>query len=148
MVSGKALRNWSVRPQNQTVGPGALQGAIPLRQHRDVRPWSQELRSFALSLDGPIQGLAANQPSGLVSQPAPRTKQRWRERTVALGHSQAFRLTGNRGPQVLVGVELALLVSRVKCCPDATGLRKIVSLCDSHGQFQNPPGFCDESQMT
>ena len=54
MVSGnKALRNWSVRPQNQTVGPGALQGAIPLRQHRDVRPWSQEMRSFALSLDGP-----------------------------------------------------------------------------------------------
>jgi hypothetical protein len=148
MVNGKVQSSWSVRPPTSTVTPGALQGPIPFRRFRDPRPWSQEMRSFALSLDGPIEGLAVNLPDGMVSQPAPRTKRDWETRIETLGHSQAFRHTGNRRSEVLQGFDLVLLAIYVKSYPDSTGIQKITFLWDAYGRFQDPPRFYDESQIT
>ncbi len=147
-VNGKVKRNWSVRPPTSTVPPGALQGPLTFRQSRDPRPRSQEMRSFALSLDGPIQGVAVNLPDGFVSQPAPRTNGDWETIIETLGHSQAFRHTGNWRSEVLQGFDLVLLATYVKSNPDSTGIQKITYLWDAYGRFQDPPRFYDESQIT
>lgn len=132
----------NIRPPTEQLD----QQPIPAGVRPPTKPWSHEIRVYADALYANRgQAWYETDPDTVAAVarkelPPSRTIRTWRtnrnQQPNRHGTLQAYRHTGNKRSEVLVGDDLILLALYVRKWPGATAYNKSVFLWDAWGRFQ------------